>query len=333
MLQLVGAKLCRTLALVFFILLIVCIVWIAYRIIKRYNDTIKREISKGQQLLLFKAKSRGLSDYQFKILKGITDFLQLEKPSLIAEDPLLFERSIGRFLRYAVKMGERTDSLESICSDLVITYEKLYHYADIRKPILQVRDCEINTLLSIGTEDNNRFIGKIRECGKDNFTVHIFAFPEDLKKITPGLGITVFFWRAGDAPYTFHSVITGITGSAIEFLAAGELQRGQSVPHPLINMIIPCIILQPGSEEKITADIFKMNETEAQIRCSQKLAHDTKYIIEFSLSGFAVRTDVRILRERYIADRHIFYFNIKMENLSEAAKNVVSNFITEHLFE
>ena len=321
----------------FFIFLVACVLWIAYRIFHRYNDKIKSDISQGQQLLLFKARQMGLNDYQFKILKGITDILVLPKPSIIADQPALFEKSIVKFLDFASGMGESQLSLEAICRDLVITYEKLYHHTEIRKPLSRLPDLEINTMMSIDTEAGNRFTGKLRSTEKNNFSLQVFMKQEDISTLKPGLGMSLYFWRAGDAEYSFSSIIVGVKGPVIDILNTGEFVRGQSVPHPLIDMVMPCSLSvaseTSGEESVIETDIFKMNEFEVLIRCKEKLRHDKKYTLHFTVSDFTIATDVQILRERYISDRHIFYFSLKFVGLSDAARTVISNFINDHLFQ
>jgi hypothetical protein len=322
---------------IFFILLIAFIAWIIYRLVRRYDQKIKDEIMKGQQLLLFKAKKMGLTEYQFKILKGITDILHIEKPSLIMDDPHLFESSIRSFLRYAAGMGEQGDALQSICRDLVITYEKIYHHTDIRRPLTALKDLEVNSLMVIRTEENTRFVGKLRVTGKDTFRIHPFISEKELHALRHGIGVTVTFWRAGDAEYEFNSVLVGVKDGMIDLISTGEFVRGQSVPHPLIDIVIPCTLTPHSaaaqSAESIAADIFKLNESEAIIRCKDKLLHDHPYVMTFSVADFTVRTDVNILSERYIADRHIFYFNLRFAEISDAAKTVISSYITERLFE
>ena len=322
---------------IFFILLTAFIAWLIYRMVRRYDTKIKDGIARGQQLLLFKAKQRGLTDYQFKMLKGITDMLRLEKPSLIMDDPHLFEKSIRSFVPYATGMGEHDETIQSICRDLVITYEKIYHHAEVRRPLSALADLDINSLIAIRTEENMRFIGKLRITEKGNFRIRPFMQEKEMQSLRPGLGITAFFWRAGDAEYEFSSVITQINEGLIDVIATGEFQRGQSVPHPLIDIVIPCTVTPPAGtasqEKEITADIFKLNESEAIIRTGEKLSHEHPYVLSFMISDFTVRTDVAVLSERYIADRHIFYFNLRFSKISDAAKTVISAYITEHLFE
>jgi len=321
---------------IFFLLLVAFTAWLVYRWIQRYDTKIKDEITRGQQLLLFKAKQLGLTNYQFKILKGITDILHLEKPSQIMDDPHLFERSIHTFLKFASGMGEKRDSIESISKDLIITYEKIYHPADIKKPLSSLKDLEINSLLSISTEDEFHFIGKIRSLEKENFRLQAFLTVDESHNLKTGLGLSIVFWRAGDAEYECSSVIVGTEGVLVEIMATGEFQRGQTVPHPLVDIVLPCTVTPPASvpqESEIQADIFKLNESEAIIRSREKLSHEHPYTLIFSLADFEVRTEMQALRERYIADRHVFYINVKFVKISDAAKTVISTFITEHLFE
>ncbi|HEY1406521.1 MAG TPA: hypothetical protein VF857_07940, partial [Spirochaetota bacterium] len=297
------------------------------------------EVLQGQQLLLFKAKQLTLTDYQFKILKGITDILHLEKPSTILDDPKLFERSIIRFLAFAQRMGENKELMASICKDLIITYEKIYHHVDIRKPLGELSELETHTLVGIETFDGKLFVGKIVTQTHGNFVIKVFAGKDEIALLEPGTDLKTFFWRAGDAEYEFSTVLVTCAGEDIEIQIPDEFTRGQSVPHPLVDIILPCKITSShataakGNETiEIEADIFKLNEFEAVIRCGTKLEHSQKSTIEFTIHDFAIRTEVQILRERYISDRKIYYFNLKFADLSEAGKTIISGFITEHLF-
>jgi hypothetical protein len=323
----------------FLFLVIIVIAWFVYSRAKKYNHNVKSDILQGQQLLLFKAKQIGLSDYQIKILKGITDILHLSQPSIITDDPILFERSISRFLSFATRMGENRESVESICKDLIITYEKIYHKADIRKPLSHLRELETNTLLTIISDDGYCFVGKIRSQTRDSFVVKIFAAQRESAILKPGLDIRVIFWRSGDADYEFSSIIISSDGSELELQIAHEFTRGQSVPHPPVDVMLPCsihmrpaVITKESGGTTIQADIFKLNEFEAVIRCKTRLEHTQKCSIEFSIDDFAVRSEVQILRERYIADRKIYYFNLKFTDLSEAGRTIIGNFIISHLF-
>jgi len=323
----------------FFILLAGGVIYFIYRTMKKYDQGSKSETAQGQQLLLFKAKQIGLSNYQFKILNGITDMLHLEKPSLIMDDYRLFERSIERFVSFASKMGEKDASLESICRDLIITYEKIYHPADIRKPLTSIRDLEINTLTTLCLENHRFLIAKLRDFTKDRMMLRLFAKINEIESIEPGMDMRIIFWRSGDAEYEFKSVVLARNQSEVELQIPSELTRGQTVPHPLVDIVIPCTLIEKSSltgnessGKKIQTDIFKINEYEALIRCGIKLEHSQNYSIEFTMSGFTVRSDVQILRERFIADRKIYYFNLKFVGISEAARTIISNFITEHLF-
>jgi hypothetical protein len=321
-----------------FIILIIGIAgWIIYRLVRQYDRKMRAEVMQGQQLLLFKAKQLGLSNYQFKILKGIADFLHLEKPSFILDDPHLFERSIIRFMAFASRMGEKRDSIESICKDLIITYEKLYHHTDIRKPLAQLVDLETNTLIAFSVEGDKCCIGKIRGHKRDSFEVHVFS-PNMIDFLRPGLDTKVLFWRAGDAEYEFNSVILSVMDKEVELQISHEFIRGTPVPHPLVDTLLPCTIYPSSIEGKgiaskpADADIFKINETEILIRCRSKMEHGLKHRIEFTINDFTIRTDVQIIRERYIPDHKIYYFNLKFIELSDAGKTVIGNYIIEHLF-
>ena len=331
----IGAILSPILVLGIFALMI----WIMYRLMQKYQRTENIEILQGQQLLLFKTKQLGITEYQYKILKGITDILHLEKPAEILKDPLLFERSIIRFLSFAFRMGENRESFESICRDLIITYEKIYHFVDIRKPLAELRELEVNTLIGLETLNGRFFIAKIRSQTREGFAIRIFAMAKDLEMFIPGTDLRVFLWRAGDAEYEFRSVVISNDNGDTVVQLPNDFTRGRSVPHPLVDVIVPCSVSTkpipgtvPGQQETFNADIFRLNESEAIIRCSAKLDHAQHYILGFTVNDFAVRADIQILRERFISDRKIYYFNVKFTDISDAGKTVIGNYIINHLF-
>jgi hypothetical protein len=321
----------------FFIILFFAVgLYSLYRLLKKYNQSAKSAVAQGQQLLLFKAKQLGLSDYQFKILKGITDTLNLARPSAIITDPRLFERSIARSISFAEKMGEKRESMESICLDLIITYEKLYHHADIKKPLSSFSDLELNTLSGFCTDEGIHFVVKLKGFERDKAVFFVFASREKIEKLKPGTDIKGVIWRSGDAEYDYKSVILAVEGNIVSIQLPLEVNRGIPVPHPLIDIVVPCSISvknQAGAvSSPVEADIFKLNESEALIRSKTRIEHSKMYQIEFTVSDFAVRSDIQILRERYIADRHVFYYNLKFTDLSEAGRTVIGNHLTKHLF-
>ncbi len=69
----------------------------------RYSYRLKEVKIKAAQLFLFKAKKMGLSNYQFKILRGMVDILTLKDPNPILSDKTLYEKAIGSFLSYLSK--------------------------------------------------------------------------------------------------------------------------------------------------------------------------------------------------------------------------------------
>lgn len=321
---------------IFIILFIALAAYILYYVLRSYDRRYRAGIAEGQQLLLFKARQAGLSAYQFKILKGITDFLHLERPSLIADDPHLFERSIPRFLNYALGMGEKGESMVAICRDLVITYEKLYHRASIRRPLTLLSDCELNTLLVLSKSDGTHYISKIKSFTQENAILYVFARAMQLQAIVPGADLKGMLWRSGDAEYDFSSVVMSITGNEMEILLPKEMIRGNPVTHPLVDIVVPCTLTMIGSqgapEGTVESEIYKLNETEALIRTKAPLDRGKTYAIGFTLSDFLIQSTALLMSERYITDRHAYYYNIRFSSISDAAKTVIGNHLVRHMF-
>lgn len=325
---------------IFIIAFFAIAIYILYRILRSQEEKQNQSQAQGKQLLLFKAKQLALSNYQFKILQGMTDLLKLDPPAQILDDPTLFERSILRFLSYAGKMGENRESIESICKDIIITYEKIYHPVGIRKPLSHIREIEVNTLIAITSPSGKFTVAKIKNVSKNTITITPFALRSEFENFVPGADLRIIFWRAGDAEYEFNSIVISIQTSVIEIDIPSEFSRGTSVPHPLVDLIIPCrifpkpvIATQKDAFTPVDVDIFKINEYEAVIRSKNKFDHGIAYFIEFIISDFTIKTEISILRERYIADRKIYYINIKFIDLSEAARSVIYEYINEQLFD
>jgi hypothetical protein len=304
----------------------------------RYNLILQDRIVKARQFFLFKSKQLGLSNFQVRILSGMSDMLSLKDPNRIYEEPPLFESSIEQFLVYMKTEGKKYKSANSMFRDIVITHQKLYNPSAYQKPLETMNSIENGTLLSFSIDENEIFFGKVEGRRDGVLTIRLFRKPETIKNMK-GRKVTVFFWRSGDAEYTFDAVITGMENNTAEISVADEFTRSMPVRLPYVDAIIPCVITKDspapesrdemeeasGEEWETSGRIVKLNENEAVVRLPAEIETRTGYIIDFDLSDFKLRIQTQILSEMTIHE------NFRFKGATEAAKNVLKNYIVERL--
>ncbi len=323
----------------FMILLIIAtIVYICYRVIKYIDFREKQKKMYLQQLIMFKAKEKGLSNYQIKILKGIIEILQHEEAMEIMTEPLIFEKYIKNFIRYIRQIEAGNETMETICSNIITIYEKIYHGNDIRRPLASPAELEKNTLVAVSSENGNWYICKLKSVENEGYILYIINNPTE-KEIRLNAGDTVksLFFRGGDAEYRFDSSVINSEGALLKLRIPEKMERGEPVPHPLIDVNIQCEIIRPGvtDEERapIEADLFRLNETEAVIRIDARLKHGSNNEIKFTISDFLIHAGVHVIGEKALSGTTTYYYNIKFTNISDAAVKVIYNFLESSLFD
>ncbi len=318
--------------------LIIIVVYTVYKIIKYIEFRENQKQLYVQQLIMYKAKEKGLNNYRIKILKGITEILQREEAIRLMEEPLIYEKYIKNFIKYIKVINTGNNTLETICRDIITIYEQIYHGNDNRRPLQVTSELEKNTLLAISSEKGEWFICKLKRAENDSLLLYIInTVAEKEMHFIAGENVNAIFFRGGDAEYRFTSTIISHEGSLLKLNLPDKLERGEPVPFPLTNVNLPCEISKPGTggEEKIqlTADIFKLNETEAVIRLDTKLKHENGNEITFQISGFTIHTAIKIIGEKHIPQPGTFYYNIKFLNISDAAERVIYSFLESKLFD
>ena len=317
---------------------IAVIAYICYRIIKYIDFREKQKQLYVQQLIMFKAKEKGLSNYQIKILRGITEILRREEAIELMGEPLIFEKYIKNFIKYIKQINTGNDTLETICRDIITIYEKIYHGNDIRRPLSSSAEIEKNTLLAVSSEKGDWYICKVKGVDIDDYILYIIntASGKDIQFASEE-EVNGIFFRGGDAEYRFSSVVVNNTGSLLKMNIPEKLERGEAVPHPLINVNIPCEITRPGKPgeewDTIAADLFRLNETEAVIRIDTRLKHGDGNEINFNISDFVIHSDIHVIGEKHISDLGTYYYNVKFTNISDAAKKVIYTFLESTLFD
>ena len=327
------------LVVAFFIILLL----IGFYILLRYNQYLQQKKAQTDQLFLLKTKQMGLSNFQQKVLNGIVSTLRLGDPTRIFESSQLFESAIGNFLSYMQNKQEKEDALSSICRDIIMTYEKLYHPTSFRNPVEKVDDLENNLLLYVKTENGSVFIGKILGREEGAFRLQLFRSPKSAVKAETGNPVTVFLWRAGDAEYSFKSKILSIGSTSVDLEAPTEFTRGKEVRRPYVDVIIPCTLSEhtPAGEEEqkaaakepveSNAIIYKLHEDELVLRISSRLDYRKTYTVGFILSEFKIRIAAILISDRTLHEENVYYYSFRYVEISEAARNIIKKYISEHL--
>jgi len=315
---------------------------IAFFGLLRYYQTLKKKKASAYQLFLFKTKQKGLTNFQSKIMHSMADTLNLPRPEQLFNNPGLFESAIGNFMPYLMSSEETKDSLESICHDLIITYEKVYHAAQFKEPLADLRSLEVDTLLYFKTEEANVAIGKVDTITTDSINIVFFRKPKDIMTRFMDRDIDVYFWRSGDAEYSFTSHVNNIEGNIINIPIPETFNRGKEVRHPYVEVIIPCVIsgikdtdskTDTGKKEpgEINGTLNRLNEYEAVVRVNQELDYNKKYSLKFKMSDFKIDIVCQLLSDRTIAEDEIYYVTFKLLQMSEPARNIIKQYISEHL--
>ncbi|MFW5808596.1 MAG: hypothetical protein ACOC2H_03080 [Spirochaetota bacterium] len=318
-------------------LLVFFIVLLFFLILHLYIKS-NRDVSHEYQYILFKAKSKGLTNFQYKILRGMTEMLRLKHPSLIVSSPELYEKSIGRFIRFLTSRDEAEHSLLKIFKDIVITYEKMYKDISHKRPLETLTELPDGHLIYFYTDDNHFFLGKIISNEADIISLELFRKPADIRSLSPDTVIHCFFWRPGDAEYYFDSRIRDTSEQTFHIARPESFTRGQEVRLPYINVIIPCTLIfaqendqQETEQKQIEMTIYKLSEQEIIIRSSKELAYSNEYTIEFTISDFTIQSPAIVISDNTVVDKGVFYYTFKITQLTDAARQVIRSYIYEHL--
>jgi hypothetical protein len=333
----------------FIILTLIILALIGIYISSRYYYYLKSKRENAHTQFLYKSKQLGLTNYQFKILNLMVDASALKDPNEMLEDPILFESSIKKY-EDIEKTDLQVESIRTICRDIVISYEKLYHPATYKKPLNTLSEIENNILICLFNEEGDVFIGKIMSKNQGRMTIRLIRTPETVRSLIKKK-ISVYLFRAGDAEYNFDAIILDYIDKTIDIAIPEKYSRGMAVRLPYVDVIIPCTItkeIKPvkekdtkGKESKketvseedniLSGSIFKINENEALIRLARIIDYNIDYYLDFVISDFNIKIKSNVISELTIHENNIQYCTFKFNTISDAAKNVLKNFIMERL--
>jgi len=318
----------------FSLIFLVVGIYFLFRYLKYLENLKKHEY----QFLLFKAKHIGLTSFQYKIIRGITEILKLKKPSEILKNRILFEKSISSFFDYITEMEQNNDNTESICRDIVITYEKIYHGSKPRKQIESFDENETGTLLYAVAENQSSFIVKLIDKLPGTARFEVLKSLNEVSNLNSGSKIKLNFWRAGDAEYSFEAEIflADIKNRIIETTEPVLQSRFNPVRVPYIETIIPCVItVKPTSPDadpvKAEGIINKINTEELVLRSVIKMDFKHNYNLLFKLYDSDISVDCRLLSDRTVSSETNFFYTFRFSAMTESGKNTIRKFVMDHM--
>ncbi|MGB4269920.1 MAG: hypothetical protein WBK20_12170 [Spirochaetota bacterium] len=323
---------------------LVILLVIAFFALLKYNQYLKLKKSSLEQIFIYKARQRGLTGYQVRILQHIVALSKLSSPEIIFINKALFETGLVKFLQYIAKLKEPTEDLKDIFKDIVITYERIYNPVEYQQPLDSIEDISADTLVCGYSQTGRAFIAKIMLIAEDAIHCRYFRKPGQLPDEIITEPVSIFFFRNGDAEYSFESEITAIQENTIILKKPEAIKRGKEVHHPYIQTLIPCsiqrkkedkeeeeAIIQHDDNETVNGTIERLNEFEAVVRVEKTLQYQNEYTLFFTLENFKIEIVSKILASRTITKEKIVYYTFKFIEMSEAAQNVIAKYVKERL--
>lgn len=324
--------------------LFVILLVITFFALLRYHQYLKLKKSSLEQLFIYKARQRGLTGYQVRILQHIVTVSKLSSPEIIFINKALFENGLVKFLQYIAKSKEVTEDLKDIFKDIVITFEKIYNPIEYQEPLNSIDEISADTLVCGYSNSGRAFLAKMMLIAEDAIHCRYFRKPGELPDEIITEPVTIFLFRNGDAEYSFETEITAIQENTIILKKPEAIKRGKEVHHPFIQTLIPCsiqkkmtdkeveeAIIQHDDGEPVNGTIERLNEFEAVVRIEKTLQYQYEYTLFFTLENFRIEIVSKILASRTITKEKIIYYTFKFIEMSEAAQNVISKYVKERL--
>ncbi len=323
--------------------LLVILLVIAFFALLKYNQYLKLKKLSLEQIFIYKARQRGLTGYQIRILQHIVALSKLSSPEIIFINKALFETGLVKFLQYIAKLKEPPDDLKDIFKDIVITFERIYNPVEYQQPLDSLEDISTDTLVCGYSSTGRTFLAKIMLIAEDTIHCRYFRKSGQLPDEIITEPVSIFFFRNGDAEYSFESEITAIQENTILLKKPEVIKRGKEVHHPYIQTLIPCsiqkkkddkeeeAIIQHDHSGPVNGTIERINEFEAVVRVETTLQYQNEYTLFFTLENFKIEIVSKILASRTITKEKIIYYTFKFIEMSEAAGNVISKYVKERL--
>ncbi len=318
------------LILIIFIIVLIILVFVFIRLLLIRNQSEEHE----NQYILFRAKQKGLTNYQYRILNGMIRIIKLPTPSDIFKSSELFEKSIGSFIKYVQNSKQdEPEMLVKIMKDIVITYEKLYLNAEIRKPLQSPELLEAGHFIFFYTDKNRFFLGKLATHKQQYLILKLFRLPAELGALPVNETVHCYLWRSGDAEYTFDTLCAGSKDSFVYLVRPETFERGAEVRLPYVSTLTPCSLVDEKdvSKRQHQGTIIRLAEHEVTFQSSHELRSGEDWNIEFVVDEFTIHCQGTIISEKNVSDKKIVYITFKFSKLSDAARSVIKRYIVEHL--
>jgi c-di-GMP-binding flagellar brake protein YcgR len=162
----------------------------------------------GKNVFRRTAKSLGLTPPQVDTLERLVEVVKVRQPFLVFSSPALLDDLLRRGLA-AVDADRAAGEEQREARKAVIFGIKQAIEANARKGTV-LRSTHLvkpGQVLAVGTGDGRRFQSRVVSNMRDFLT--ILAPPADGGRWQRGTPVDIYFWREGDAGYTFRSKVLG----------------------------------------------------------------------------------------------------------------------------
>ena len=154
------------------------------------------------------AKSLGLTPPQCDTLDRLVEAVKVRQPFLVFSSPALLDDVLRRGL-YSIEADrtateEQREARKSVIFGIKLAIERNARRGTVLRSTLLVKPGQV---LSIGTESGGKFQSRVVSNMRDFLT--ILAPAADGGRWPRGTPVDIYFWREGDAGYTFRSKVLG----------------------------------------------------------------------------------------------------------------------------
>lgn len=318
------------------LILLGLVIALALFLVVRYIKILEQKRINDYQLFLFQMKRRGLSNFQIKILNNMVTYLRLSAPTFILKDPDMFESSLSDFIHYLRDRVEPDETMDGICRDMILIYEKLYQPSYFHKPLESMSEIDDGLIVYFTTGNNTTHLAKVIGKDRDTLSLRLFHNRHPLGDMEEPQPVSIHILRVNDAEYLAKTTTVSMKDGVLSVALPGEFIREREFRHPYINVIIPVVMtkvpLSPVEDkQEIRGTIFRLNEYEGVVRSSIPIEYQREYVSAFELMEYRFNITCRIIASRTVEEEDIYYYTLKFMDTTEAAKNVLTRFITDHM--
>lgn len=153
-------------------------------------------------------KSMGLTPVQVETLERLVEVTKVRQPFLVFSSPSLLDDVLRRGL-YSIEANraasdEEREARKSVIFGIKQAIERNARRGTVLRSTHLVKPGQV---LAVGTEAGGRFQSRVVSNMKDFLT--ILAPAADGARWPRGTPVDIYFWREGDAGYTFRSKVLG----------------------------------------------------------------------------------------------------------------------------